>query len=142
MPPRRRRHFARQGAEVTLTSVFDRQDAGQQARSRARPGRRHRHHGRLAPVACDQGRRRPRHRAARGAARPRWSAALDIKKIEGTEKDIEADLIVSAIGQAVDFTGLEEFNNGKGAINADKNYQVQPASPASSRRRRDPSRTC
>ena len=50
---------------------------------------------------------------------------LDIKKIEGTEKDLPADLIVSAIGQAVDFTGLEEFNNGKGTISADKNYQVQ-----------------
>jgi NADPH-dependent glutamate synthase beta subunit-like oxidoreductase len=49
---------------------------------------------------------------------------LDIKKIEGTEKDLPADLIVSAIGQAVDFTGLEEFNNGKGGVSADKNYQV------------------
>jgi len=49
---------------------------------------------------------------------------LDLKKIEGTEQDIEADLIVSAIGQAVDFTGLEIFNNGKGAISADRNYQV------------------
>ena len=44
--------------------------------------------------------------------------------IEGTEEDIPADLIVSAIGQAVDFTGLEEFDNGKGAVDADKNYQV------------------
>ena len=42
----------------------------------------------------------------------------------GTEEDIPADLIVSAIGQAVDFTGLEEFNNGKGLMSADKNYQV------------------
>jgi Pyruvate/2-oxoacid:ferredoxin oxidoreductase delta subunit len=50
---------------------------------------------------------------------------LDIKNIEGTEEDIPADLIVSAIGQAVDFTGLDEFNNGKGSINSDKNYQVQ-----------------
>ena len=50
---------------------------------------------------------------------------LEIKNIEGTEEDIEADLIVSAIGQAVDFTGLEELNNGKGGITADKNYQVQ-----------------
>jgi NADPH-dependent glutamate synthase beta subunit-like oxidoreductase/Pyruvate/2-oxoacid:ferredoxin oxidoreductase delta subunit len=49
---------------------------------------------------------------------------LEIKKVEGSEKDLPADLIVSAIGQAVDFTGLEEFNNGKGAINADKNYQL------------------
>jgi Pyruvate/2-oxoacid:ferredoxin oxidoreductase delta subunit len=44
--------------------------------------------------------------------------------IPGTEEDIEADLIVSAIGQAVDFTGLESLNNGKGAIASDKNYQV------------------
>lgn len=49
---------------------------------------------------------------------------LDIKKIEGSEFDIEADLIVSAIGQGVDFTGLEEFDNGKGAISADRNYQI------------------
>ncbi|MBP6464589.1 MAG: 4Fe-4S dicluster domain-containing protein, partial [Rubrivivax sp.] len=28
-------------------------------------------------------------------------------------------------GQAVDFTGLESLNNGKGAIASDKNYQVQ-----------------
>ena len=50
---------------------------------------------------------------------------LDIKPIEGTEKDLPADLIVSAIGQTVDLTGLEVFNNGKGAVTADKNYQVQ-----------------
>lgn len=43
---------------------------------------------------------------------------------EGTEYDIPADLIVSAIGQAVDFTGLEQFDNGKGLMTADKNYQV------------------
>ena len=52
------------------------------------------------------------------------SGRLDIKKIEGTEKELPADLIVSAIGQAVDFTGIEEFNSGKGMIAADKNYQV------------------
>jgi NADPH-dependent glutamate synthase beta subunit-like oxidoreductase len=49
---------------------------------------------------------------------------LDIKKIEGSEYDIEGDLIVSAIGQAVDFSGLEEFDNGKGAISTDRNYQI------------------
>ncbi len=37
---------------------------------------------------------------------------------------IEADLIVSAIGQAGDLSGLEELNNGRGLINADKYYQV------------------
>ncbi len=50
---------------------------------------------------------------------------LEIKKIEGTEQDLPADLIVSAVGQAVDFSGLEEFNNGKGTVTTDKNYQVQ-----------------
>ena len=49
---------------------------------------------------------------------------LEIKPVEGTERDIEADLIVSAIGQAVDFTGLEQFNNGKGAVSTDRNYVV------------------
>ncbi len=43
---------------------------------------------------------------------------------EGSEYDIPADLIVSAIGQAVDFTGMEGFDNGKGLISADKHYQV------------------
>ncbi|MDK9702636.1 MAG: NAD(P)-binding protein [Sulfuritalea sp.] len=52
------------------------------------------------------------------------SGRLDIKKIEGTEKELPADLIVSAIGQAVDFTGIEEFDSGKGLVAADKNYQV------------------
>jgi len=49
---------------------------------------------------------------------------LELKVKEGTERDIPCDLIVSAIGQAVDFAGLEEFDNGKGAVGADRNYQV------------------
>ena len=46
------------------------------------------------------------------------------KRIEGSEYEIEADLFVSAIGQSGDFTGIEEMNNGRGLIDADKNYQV------------------
>ncbi len=42
----------------------------------------------------------------------------------GTEIDLEADLIVSAIGQSGNFAGFEEFDNGKGLIAADKFYQV------------------
>jgi Pyruvate/2-oxoacid:ferredoxin oxidoreductase delta subunit len=42
----------------------------------------------------------------------------------GSEQDLECDLIVSAIGQQGNFEGMEEFNNGKGLINADKFYQV------------------
>ncbi len=43
---------------------------------------------------------------------------------EGSEYDIECDLIVAAIGQAGDFEGMEEFNNGKGLMDADKLYQI------------------
>ena len=42
----------------------------------------------------------------------------------GSEFDIPCDLIVSALGQTVDFTGLEEFKNDRGLVSADKNYQV------------------
>ena len=47
-------------------------------------------------------------------------------KVEGTDYEIEADLIVSAIGQYGDFSdGLEELNNGRGFIDADPFYQVK-----------------
>jgi glutamate synthase (NADPH/NADH) small chain len=44
--------------------------------------------------------------------------------IEGTERVLDADLIVSAIGQGGDLTGLEAFDNGRGLMNSDKFYQV------------------
>jgi NADPH-dependent glutamate synthase beta subunit-like oxidoreductase len=43
---------------------------------------------------------------------------------EGSEFDIECDLIVPAVGQSGDLTGLEDFDNGRGLIDADKFYQV------------------
>jgi len=43
---------------------------------------------------------------------------------EGTERVIEADLIVSAIGQSGDMSGLEEMANERNLIDADKFYQV------------------
>jgi len=49
----------------------------------------------------------------------------DKSMIEGGEFDIEATLIVSAIGQKGDMNGLEQFDNGKGFIDADANYQVK-----------------
>jgi len=119
---------AKQGAEVTLTSIFavDKMQASrhevEHALSEGIAIR-----GGLAPVGVVRG---PDGRAtALRVIRCEAKIAggkLEIKNIEGTEEDIPADLIVSAIGQAVDFTGLEEFNNGKGAVPADKNYQVQP----------------
>ncbi len=44
--------------------------------------------------------------------------------IEGTERMIYTDLIVSAIGQGGNLDGLEELDNGRGLINSDKHYQV------------------
>jgi len=44
--------------------------------------------------------------------------------IEGSEYDIEADLIVSAIGQSGNFDGMDEFANERGLIDADKHFQI------------------
>jgi len=118
---------ARQGAEVTLTSVFaiDKMQASKHEVEHARAeGIAIR--GGLVPVAVVRGAdgRATALRVARCEATIK-GGRLEIKTVEGSEEDIEADLIVSAIGQAVDFTGLEGLNNGKGAIEADKNYQVK-----------------
>ncbi len=45
--------------------------------------------------------------------------------IEGSEFNIECELIVSAIGQSVDAEGMDNsFFNERGFIDADKNYQI------------------
>ena len=44
--------------------------------------------------------------------------------LEGTEFDIEAELIVSAIGQTGDWTGMEDFANDRGLVDADKHFQI------------------
>ena len=118
---------ARQGAEVTLTSVFtiDKMQASRHEVEHAlAEGIAIR--GGMAPVAVIRGAdgRATALRVARCEAKF-VGTRLEIKMIPDTEIDIEADLIVSAVGQAVDFTGLEVLNNGKGLIAADKNYQVQ-----------------
>ena len=119
---------ARQGADVTLTSIFavDKMQASkhevEHALSEGIAIR-----GGLAPVGVVRGPdgRATALRVIRCEARIA-GGKLEIKNIEGTQEDIPADLIVSAIGQAVDFTGLEVFDNGKGSVPTDKNYQVQP----------------
>ncbi len=45
--------------------------------------------------------------------------------VEGTEFDVECDIVISAIGQFGDFTGLEDLDNGRGAIDIDKTYAVK-----------------
>ncbi|NEX20568.1 NAD(P)-binding protein [Thiorhodococcus mannitoliphagus] len=44
--------------------------------------------------------------------------------VDGTERVLEAELIVSAIGQGGDLLGLEAFDNGRGLMDSDKFYQV------------------
>ncbi len=43
--------------------------------------------------------------------------------IEGSEFVIEADLIVSAIGQTTDLEGIEHYANGRGLMDADKVFR-------------------
>ena len=73
---------------------------------------------------CSVGRATPRRCASRRWIGPpaRWCSK------PGTERDIECDLIVSAIGQGADFTGFEFANNGKGAAAADGFFR-SPARP-------------
>jgi NADPH-dependent glutamate synthase beta subunit-like oxidoreductase len=118
---------AKQGAEVVLTSVFpvEKMQANkheiEQAQAEDILIR-----GGLVPLGVIKGPdgRATALRVAQCEAKMA-GGKLDIKVIEGTEEDIPADLIVSAIGQAVDFTGLEVFDNGRGAVNADRSYQVK-----------------
>ncbi|MEX8501880.1 MAG: NAD(P)-binding protein [Leptothrix ochracea] len=118
---------AKQGCDVVLTSLFsvDKMQANkheiEQAKAEGIEIR-----GGLVPVGLvrDTTGRATALRVARCEAKM-IGARLDIKTLEGTEEDIPADLIVSAIGQAVDFTGLEMFDAGKGGVATDRNYQVQ-----------------
>jgi NADPH-dependent glutamate synthase beta subunit-like oxidoreductase len=122
----------RQGAEVTLTSVFaiEKMQASKHEVEHAL-GEGIEIRGGWAPVAVVKGAdgRATALRVARCEAKV-VGGRLEMKMIEGSEEDLPADLIVSAIGQAVDFTGMEWLNNGKGSVAADKNYQVQAGGKA------------
>jgi len=121
---------ARQGADVTLTSVFaiDKMQANPHEIEHAlaegiviRDG--------WAPVEVVRG----ADGRATGLKIAKCQAKfvgpkLEVKVDESTAEVISADLVVSAIGQAVDFTGLEAFDNGKGLVSTDKNYQI-PGKP-------------
>ncbi|MEW5902845.1 MAG: NAD(P)-binding protein [Pseudomonadota bacterium] len=117
---------AKEGAEVTLTSVFpiDKMQANkheiEQALAEGIAIK-----GGLMPIGVVRGAdgRATALRVMQCEAKM-VGGKLELVKVEGTEQDIAADLIVSAIGQAVDFTGLEEFDNGKGAVSTDRNYVV------------------
>jgi NADPH-dependent glutamate synthase beta subunit-like oxidoreductase len=121
---------AKQGADVTLTSIFpiDKMQANKHEIEQALAEGIHIKGG-LVPVGVvkDANGRATALRVAECEAKMA-GGKLEIIKKDGSERDLPADLIVSAIGQAVDFTGLEEFDNGRGAVNADKNYQI-PGKP-------------
>jgi NADPH-dependent glutamate synthase beta subunit-like oxidoreductase len=66
---------------------------------------------------------------ARGRARALRIAKVDYSSgkaqiVEGSEEDIECDLIVAAIGQTGNLAGMEGLGNERGLIDADKHYQI------------------
>jgi NADPH-dependent glutamate synthase beta subunit-like oxidoreductase len=114
---------AREGAQVTLTSLFARREMtasehevedalkeGVTVLNGVMP---------LEVILGDDGRAR-----ALKMAECELVDDVPIAK-KGTEFEIEADLVVSAIGQGGDLSGLEELDNGHGLIDADKFYQVK-----------------
>ena len=62
------------------------------------------------------------------------AVALRVQKVEwinkkmvpqaGTEHDIQADMIVCAVGQYIDWNGMDGFKNQKSQANADKSLQI------------------
>lgn len=113
---------AREGAEVTLTSLFAREEM---------TATEHEVHDALYEGVSIHNGVMPVEVILNKEGR---AVALKMAKCEmkdgrptpvaGSEYEIECDLIVSAIGQGGDLTGLEELNNGRGLINADAFYQV------------------
>jgi NADPH-dependent glutamate synthase beta subunit-like oxidoreductase/Pyruvate/2-oxoacid:ferredoxin oxidoreductase delta subunit len=53
-----------------------------------------------------------------------WESGKMVVK-EGSEHDIECDLIVSAIGQSGDLTGMEHLGNERNLIDSDSYYQIK-----------------
>ncbi len=111
---------ARQGADVTLLSrhpVDDMTAAEHEVQDALREGVDIR--GCLDPIEVVLD--------ANGRATGLKVAEYDHKKgerVAGSEFVIDAELVVSAIGQTGDFTGIEDLNNGKGLIDADRNFRV------------------
>ena len=113
---------SREGAKVTLTSLFEQAEmtaAEHEVHDALREGVTILNG--VAPVGVVVG--------EDGRATALKMAQCDVENgrpipKEGTEFEIECDLIVSAIGQGGDLTGLEELDNGRGLINADKFYAV------------------
>ncbi len=113
---------AREGARVTLTSLFPREQmtaTEQEVADALHEGVDIRHGVMPVEVLKDKAGRAARLRLAectvQGDGRP--------VPVPETEFDIECDLIVAAIGQGGNLAGLEEFDNGRGLMDADRFYQ-------------------
>ncbi|MEN8107404.1 MAG: NAD(P)-binding protein [Pseudomonadota bacterium] len=114
---------AREGAEVTLTSLFAREEmtaTDHEVEDALREGVSI-HNGvmPLEVILDDNGRAR--------ALKMAKCEMVDGRPnpVEGSEYEIECDLVVSAIGQGGDLSeGLESLDNGRGLIDADAYYQV------------------
>ena len=114
---------ARQGAHVTLTALFERTDmtATEEEVDDALTEGVTILNG-VMPVAL--------HRGEDGRATGLRLAKCEIDEkgiptpVAGTEFEVEADLIVSAIGQAGDLSGIEEMGNERQLIEADRFFQV------------------
>ncbi len=113
---------ARQGADVTLTSLFPRAEmtaADHEVHDAIREGVKIKDG--VMPIKVILG------DDGRAIALRMAECKLEDNRpviVEGTEFDIECDLIVAAIGQGGDLEGLEDFDNGRGLIDADKFYAV------------------
>ena len=113
----------REGAQVTLTSLFEKEKmtaTEDEVEDALREGVTI--HDGVMPVAVIKGDN------GRAKALKMAKCAVDGKgiptPIEGTEIEINCDLIVSAIGQSGDLSGLGELDNGRDLIDTDKFYQV------------------
>jgi NADPH-dependent glutamate synthase beta subunit-like oxidoreductase len=114
---------ARQGADVMLTSMqpIEQMNAAKhEIEDAEREGVRIQ--GNLLPKKVILDERTGRAVALR-MIEVQWDKGKFTEK-PGTEMDLEADLIVVAIGQAGDLAGMEELDNGKGQIAADRLYQL------------------
>ena len=113
---------ARDGAEVTLTSLFTREGmtaSEHEVEDALREGVSI--HDGVMPVEVLVD------KEGRAIAIKMCKCTMDGERpiaIEGTDYIIDCDLIVSAIGQSGDLEGLEELDNGKGLIDADAYFRV------------------
>lgn len=113
----------REGAKVTLTSLFPREEmtaTDQEVEDALREGVDIK--AGVMPVAVitnDEGRA-----TAVRFAECRMEKNRPIP-LEGTEFEVETDLVISAIGQMGNLEGLEALDNGNGFMDCDAHFQVK-----------------